>query len=42
VIEEEAPKLTGHKNLISSKGIGPVGARLSSWPVQTGHYRKIE
>jgi transposase len=28
VIEEEGPKLAGHKNLISIKGIGPVGATV--------------
>jgi transposase len=28
VIEEEGPKLAGHKNLISIKGVGPVGATV--------------
>jgi hypothetical protein len=41
VIEGEAPKLAGHKNLISIKGIGPVGARrLRFGLLKTGHNPK--
>jgi hypothetical protein len=40
---EEAPKLVDHKNLISIKGMGPVGARqLRLGLLKQGHKRKIE
>ncbi len=40
---EEAPKLVDHKNLISIKGMGPVGARqLRPGLLKQGHNRKIE